>query len=195
MKRICVIVFLLCTICSTVFAAKAEDYLHKLPEKVGVVIVSSVDMKTPDYFDAITDTLTPTSDEEKKYTIETGVNAQTKYQNYWDGKGFLDEQPLTKDVVFDFAKYSGYDKVLYIVIEKPVLEKNQQGGGFLFSWGTTTVTRADIEVKAYLTDGKTIIKSVDVSKEDNSAVSELRAKRSAFKKDMIEVATNIKPYL
>lgn len=176
-------------------AAPANGVLHRSLETIGVVVIGGADVKTPDFFNAIAEAFSPTAQEAQKYTIETGTPAQTKYQNYWSDKNFLDEQPLTKDVAVDFVKYSGYDKVLYIMISQPVMENTLHGGGFWGYWDTTTHNRASIEVKAYLSDGNTILKSVNVTKEDDSAASQLRAKRGAFKKSIKEIAAQVKDAL
>ena len=74
----------------------------------------------------------------------------------------------------------------------PVMEKTSIPAG----WFTTVQqTRASVEVKAYLADAETIIKAVDVSKEDDSQASELRAKRGAFQKDINEIASQLKGFL
>ncbi|MFA6850257.1 MAG: hypothetical protein WCS30_07875 [Selenomonadaceae bacterium] len=176
-------------------AADPGSILNKPLEKIGIIIIGGADVKTPDFFNAISESLAQSPNEAPKYIIETSTAAQTKYQNYWTDKDFLDEQPLTKTVVLDFVKYSGYDKVLYIIINQPVMEKTTQGNGAWGYWGTSTKNRASIEVKAYLSDGETILKSVNVAKEDDSTASPLRAKRGAFKKDMKEIALQIKDSL
>lgn len=199
-KVLSIIMFVLFLFPISAFAAgnqatDAASLSHQPLEKIGIVVIGGADVKTPDFFNAISESFAQSPNEALKYIIETGTPAQTKYQNYWTDKDFLDEQPLTKTVVLDFAKYSGYDKVLYIVINEPVMEKTTQGNGAWGYWGTSTNNRASIEVKAYLTDGETILKTVNVAKEDDSAASPLRAKRGAFKKDMKEVALQIKDSL
>jgi hypothetical protein len=201
MKKVfAIILFVLFLFPISAFAAESQSadqtsVLHKPLKKIGVVVIGGADVKTPDFFDAISESLAQSPNESPKYIIEAGTLAQTKYQNYWTDKDFLDEQPLTKTVVLDFVKYSGYDQVLYILINQPVMEKTTQGTGVWGYWGASTNSRASIEVKAYLTDGETILKSVNVAKEDDSAASPLRAKRGAFKKDMKEVAQQIKDSL
>ncbi len=197
LKKVLLLTSLLCVLLLSQVAFAADNstlpsLLHKPVQKIGVVIIGSADVKTPDFLDAITDTLSPSKAEEKKYVLISGTEVQGKYQKYWADKSFLDEQPLTKDAALDFVKYSDYDKVLFILIKDPVVDKAERGLGLL--WGEETVSRAAIEVKAYLADENSIIKTVDVSKEDNSATSDLRAKRSAFKKDMKEIASEAKPY-
>ncbi|MGL6015183.1 MAG: hypothetical protein ACRCZU_03685, partial [Selenomonadaceae bacterium] len=173
----------------TAFAAEGS-FFHKPMSKIGVVIIGSADLKTPDYFNSIAEKLADESG--KIYTVETGTVVQSKYQQYWFDKGFLDEQKLTKQDLNEFVKYSGYDKVLFLSVSDPVMEKTSIPAG----WFTTVQqTRASIEVKAYLADPEMIIKAVDVSKEDDSQTSELRAKRGAFQKDINEIASQLKGFL
>lgn len=190
MKRIFLFTLLtLLVLNCTAFAAESS-LLHKPISKIGVVIIGSADLKTPDYFNSIAEKLSDASG--KTYTIETGTIVQSKYQQYWFDKGFLDEQNLSKQDLNDFVKYSGYDKVLFLNVSDPVMEKTSIPAG----WFTTVQqTRASIEVKAYLADLTTILKAVNVSKEDDSQTSELRAKRGAFQKDINEIASQVKEFL
>lgn len=190
MKRISIFTLLtLLLLTCTTFAADTS-FFHKPLTKIGVVVIGNPDVKTPDYFNIISEKL---SDQTKKfYTLEAGTTVQSKYQQYWFDKGFLDEQKLTKQDLNDFVKYSGYDKVLFLTVCDPVMEKTSIPAG----WFTTVQqTRASVEVKAYLADAETIIKAVDVSKEDDSQASELRAKRGAFQKDINEIASQLKGFL
>ncbi|MDQ0203006.1 hypothetical protein [Pectinatus haikarae] len=198
MKRIFVLAMMFFSLFTlTAFAADVQqkgqsDLLQRSTGKIGVIIIGNADVKTSDFFDIISEAMVQSPTDIKKYTVDVGTNVQTEYQNYWLDKGFLDEQPLTKDIILDFVKYSGYDKVLFIIVKDPVIEKTERGSG---SWGKETVRRASVEVKAYLADGDAVIKSIDVTKENNSSTSDLRAKRGAFKKNMEEIMANIKDSL
>jgi len=190
MKRIYILslAFLFLLSCTT-FASE-QNYFHKDPTKIGVVIIGGSDVKTPDFFKYVSESLI--NNDNSQYTLETGTVVQTKYQNYWFDKGFLDEQSLTKPDLHAFVKYSGYNKVLFLVVSNPVLEKTKVPAG----WFTMVEqTRASVEIKAFFVDDTSVIKAVNVTKEDDSQASELRAKRGAFQKGIKEIATELQGYL
>lgn len=117
----------------------------------------------------------------------SGTEIQSMYQTYWLEKGYLEEQKLTKQDLNDFVKYSGYNKVLFLIVNSPVVEKTRQGRGGWGVWVQSERTRASIGIKSFLADETSIIKATDVTKEDDSDTSELRAKRGAFEKCMKEI--------
>ena len=82
--------------------------------------------------------------------------------------------------------------VLFTFVTSPVMEKTRIQTGLFTS---EEMTRASIGVKAFGVDNADIIKVVDVSKEDNSITSELRAKRGAFRKCMKEIQSVIGPLI
>lgn len=158
-----------------------------------VVIVGNASVKTPDFFQYIDEAFNSKDNNNKK--VAFGTEIQSLYQTYWLDKGFLEEQKPTKQDLNDFVKYSGYNKVLFLIINTPVVEKTKQGGGGWGTWSVTEKTRASIGLKAFLTNENSVIKATDVTKEDDSFTSELRAKRGAFKKCMEEIKTIISPLI
>lgn len=190
MKRISILSLLFLFLLSCTAIASEQNYFHKAPTKIGVVIIGGPDVKTPDFFKYVSESLK--NNDDNRYTIETGTVVQTKYQNYWFDKGFLDEQILTKPDLNAFVQYSGYNKVLFLIVSNPVLEKTKIPAGW---FATVEQTRASIEIKAFFADDISIIKAINVSKEDDSQTSELRAKRGAFQKGIKEIATELQAYL
>lgn len=126
------------------------------------------------------------------YDFESGETAQNMYMDYWLNQGELEEGKLNKAVMLDIAKTSGYDKVLFLVINSSVVEKNKTEIG---TWMGYEYTRANIEVKALLVDSEKIIKSASKVEEDTSSTSELRAKRGAFKQCIKSITEDIEPYV
>lgn len=164
--------------------AESPSFSQKYAKKTCIVVIGESDVKTPDFFKYIDKQMN--GDDMVK--MDSGIETQSKYQNYWFDKGFLEEQKLTKQDLHDFVQYSGYDRVLFLMVGSPILEKTKVQTG-LFAWAEQT--RASIEVKAFLVDNTSIIKAVTVSKEDDSVTSELRAKRGAFEKCMKEVTAQL----
>lgn len=179
MKRISLLVmaFMVLFSCSA-FAASASN------QTVGVVIIGSSDFKTADYFNSIKSSFQSNNE----YTVEYGNGIQSKYQSYWLDKGFLEEQKPVKQDLIDFVKYSGYDKVLFVMVKDPVVDKHKQQTGLFTS---VVNSRASISVNAFLADKSNVIKASSSTKEDDSEASELRAKRGAFRKCLQEISKNI----
>ena len=184
-----VVTFLLLPI-SPAFAQ--TSLLNPAPKETCVVIVGDASVKTPDFFKYVDEAF---NTEEKKKKVVSGTEIQSLYQTYWLDKGFLEEQKLTKQDLNDFVKYSGYKKVVYLIVSSPVVEKTNEGHGGWDGWVQTERTRASITIKTFLVNETDIIKAVDVTKEDDSVTSELRAKRGAFEKCIKEIKSAIGSYL
>ena len=184
-----VVTFLLLPI-SPAFAQ--TSLLNPAPKETCVVIVGDAGVKTPDFFKYVDEAF---NTEEKKKKVVSGTEIQSLYQTYWLDKGFLEEQKLTKQDLNDFVKYSGYKKVFYLIVSSPVVEKTNEGHGGWDGWVQTERTRASITIKTFLVNETDIIKAVDVTKEDDSVTSELRAKRGAFEKCIKEIKSVIGSYL
>ena len=127
--------------------------------------------------------------------VAFGTHIQTKYQEYWFNKGELEEGKATPQVLFEFRKFSGYDKCLYLVTEKSI-EKSSRPDLFT----RIEKTRATINIKGYLvgqgTDGKdTVLKLFNVVASADSDTSDLRAKRGAMEKAMKELVLQYNEYL
>lgn len=152
------------------------------------MIVGDASVKTPDFLQYVNDAFNSEGNGKK---VVSGTDVQSKYQSYWLDKGFLEEQKLTKQDLNEFVKYSGYSKVLFLIVNPPVMEKTKQAGGGWYGWMATERTRASINVKSFLADETSVIKSVEVTKEDDSVTSELRAKRGAFQKCLTEIKSAI----
>ncbi len=166
----------------------AASLLNRAPNETCAVIIGDPSVKTPDFIKYVDDAF---NEEGKSKKVVTGTDIQSKYQSYWFDKGFLEEQKLTKQDLFDFVKYSGYKKVLFLIISTPVMEKTKQGAGGWYGWSQTEQTRASITIKTFLVNETAVIKTLDVSKEDDSITSELRAKRGAFQKCITEIKTAV----
>lgn len=189
MKRILLLVMAITMIFTgTVFAGAANDFLNKKVDQIGVVIIGNSDYKTDDYYNYISELLNNEND--KRYKIVCGSEVQSKYQNYWLDKGFLEEQKPQKNDLFDFYKTSGYDKILYILVSDPVVDKHNIRTG-LFS--SVEQSRASVTVNSFLVNNNTILKAYSVTKEDDSRASELRAKRGAFRKVLKELSVVMIP--
>lgn len=160
-------------------------------KKICAVIVGGADVKTSDYINFV-DTELNGEDNKKTKKIIVGTDIQGRYQTYWLNKGFLEEPKPAKQDLHDFVKFSGYDRVLFLFVTSPVMEKTRNQTGLFTS---EEKTRASIGVKAFLVDEANIIKVIDVSKEDDSVTSELRAKRGAFRKCMKEIQSVIGPVI
>ena len=186
MKRISLLAAIFMMILqSVVFAGAAEDFLNRY-KTVAVVIIGNSDFRSPDFYNISKEAF---KDETGKLSMIVGDPIQTKYQEFWFDKGFLEEQTPNKDSLLDFTKYCNYDEVLFILVRDPTIEKNAQSNGI---WGTIEHTRASIQINAFLCTPDGVKKLYSSAKEDDSRTSDLRAKRGAFEKCMKDIAKNMK---
>jgi hypothetical protein len=173
----------------SIFAVTAGAAELKAPKAhVCAVLIGQADLKTEDFINAMQDSF---NGSENNTIVASGTEIQSKYQEYWLGKGELEEGKLTPAVMFDFVKYSGYDKCLFVVANNET-EKSKKPGNF---WSMVEVTRASVELKCFLADDKGVLKVIDVIKNDDSKHSDLRAKRGAFEKGIREVAKQLNDFL
>ena len=157
---------------------------------VCALLLGDADVKTKDFFERTEEKLNEGLDAKSKEKVVCGADIQSLYQNYWLEKGFLEEQPLTKQDMHDFVKYSGYSRCLFILVNAPQMEKTKVPTGLFTS---VENTRASIEVRAFFADDVKIIKAVSETQNNDSTTSELRAKRGAYTKCIKEISKTIAP--
>lgn len=190
MKKILFVLFmtLICLFGNSVFAS--ESLPSSMHQKIGIIILGDADFKTDDYFNNIKNAF---NDPKTKYFY--GIDAQSKYEEYWLNKGVITKEPNpTVQDLYQFTTYSNCDKVLYLVVQSCVVEKQALSKG-LFGSGGGERNRANIEVKGILVDQSKIIKVVDSVKDDTSETSELRAKREAFGKNCKDISQQLQSVL
>jgi len=182
MKRILLLIFSIMLMASTAFAGT-------LQETVGVVIVSSPDFKTQNFYEYLYGQFR--SETDSSYVIITGNEPQNKYVEYWLDQRFLEEQTPKKEDLLQFAGFSGYDKVLFFFVKDPVTEKHTRHTGIFSS---ETQTRTSVTVNSFLCNKDGVIKTYSVSKQDDSMWSDMRAKIGALKKCARDLGKEMKPY-
>ena len=156
-------------------------------DRVAILLMGSNDFKSTQYFTMIENHFL--KDNPHASQIALGADVQSKYQEYWLDKGFLEEQQPTKDDLLAMPAYLGVDKVLVMIVKDPVVEKH---------WAFTLMesgekSRASIQINAFLVNNDKILKSKVSNNEDDSFSSDLRAKRGAFKKCMKEISVEMLP--
>ena len=156
-------------------------------DKVAILLMGSNDFKSTQYFTMIENHFL--KDNPHASQIALGADVQSKYQEYWLDKGFLEEQQPTKEDLLAMPSYLGVDKVLVMIVKDPVVEKH---------WAFTLMesgekSRASIQINAFLVNKDKILKSKVSNNEDDSFSSDLRAKRGAFKKCMKEISAEMLP--
>ena len=175
-----VVTMILVSVSAVGFAAKFDTC---------ALLIADADMKTEDYMNKVSDCLQETPN------VVFGTKIQTKYQEYWFQKGELEEGKITPQVLFEFRKFSGYDKCLYLITEKAI-EKTKQPRLF----GSYEKTRASVTIKGFLVGqdvngADKILKMINVTQQADSDTSDLRAKRGAFEKAMKELVKQFNVYL
>jgi hypothetical protein len=167
--------FLLCLLSlplSLLSVNAAQQQQYELQEHATcALIVGSTDFKLNKNFEYLAEHIGDYAD--------LGRSIQQLYSKYWFDHGELEEGKLTKDVMLDFCRYSGYDRVLYIIISDPQIEKTRST-----DWWTgleATQSHVSLEIKAVLVNSERIIHMSSSIDDANSAATEKRAKRRAFK--------------
>ena len=156
-------------------------------DKVAILLMGSNDFKSTQYFTMIENHFLKNNPHAGQ--IALGADIQSKYQEYWLDKGFLEEQQPAKDDLLALPEYLGVDKVLVMIVKDPVVEKH-----FAFTLTESgEKSRASIQLNAFLIDREKILKSKVSNNEDDSFYSDLRAKRGAFKKCMKELSAEMLP--
>ena len=125
-------------------------------QELAVVIVGTSDYKTQDFFNSI-GTYISEPCEGTKTKVLYGSDVQTKYQEYWLEKGELDEQRPNKQDLLDFVDYSGYDKVLYLILKDPVIDSHANPIMVNGIWATRQDTRASIGLNIFLVEKESLL--------------------------------------
>ena len=126
----------------------------------------------------------------KRCWVASGTDIQNLYQAYWISRGASAEGKLTPAIMFNFTRNSCYDKCLFVVA-KDTVEKSPKPCSLV---PVGEVIRAAVELTCFLTDDKSILQVINVTRDD-SAHDEQRAKRAAFKKGMREVDKQTSAFL
>ena len=160
MKSLCklMLALLMCTAAltaplgmSTAAAATNMDTAAVTAEitapRICALIVGDPAVKTKDFMEITEKYLNEDLDTEKYQKVAIGTDVQSLYQQYWFEKGFLAEQPLTKEDLTAFVKFSGYDRCLFLVMPDPSMEKTKVASAW---YGFSENNRASIELNAFL---------------------------------------------
>lgn len=175
-----VTMYSLCAPAPTAHAASAASN-----ERIAVLLVGSNDFKTDQYFSMIEKQVAQNCPHSARISI--GSDVQSMYQEYWLDKGYLEEQKPTKDDLVALVNYMNMDKVLFLMVKDPVVEKN-----FAMDWfDSGERSRASIQMNAFLVDKEKVLRLKASNHEDDSFASDLRAKRGAFKKCVTEITKDM----
>lgn len=170
-------------ICNAALAKEAGG------ERVAILLMGSNDFKTDQYFSMLGKYFLDNNPHHNRIII--GSDIQSKYQEYWLDKGFLEEQKPEKDDLIALVSYLDVDKVLFLMVKDPVVEKT-----YTMDWFESGErSRASIQVNAFLASRERVLKLKAANHEDDSFASDLRAKRGAFKKCVVEISKDMLPLM
>ena len=158
-------------------------------ERVAILLMGSNDFKTDQYFSMLGKYFLDNNPHHNRIVI--GSDIQSKYQEYWLDKGFLEEQKPEKEDLIALVSYLDVDKVLFLMVKDPVVEKT-----YTMDWFESGErSRASIQVNAFLASREKVLKLKAANHEDDSFASDLRAKRGAFKKCVVEISKDMLPLM
>ena len=188
MPKRCWLVFLAVVLSFSFIVDQVDAAQIALPQaRVCAVLIGPAGLKTGDYINAMQDSF---SGRTGRSRVASGTDIQNLYQAYWISRGASAEGKLTPAIMFNFTGNSCYDKCLFVVAKDTVKKSSKPGS--LGPGGE--VTRAAVELTCFLTDDKSILQVMNVTRDD-SAHDEQRAKRAAFKKGMREVDKQTSAFL
>ena len=178
MKKIFLLALLIC------FALSGTTNAARDLQSVGVVIVGGVEFKTDDFYKIVRDELKTKSGAK----ISAGNDLQTLYKKFWLRRGFIGEQPPTKNDLIDFTRTSGYQKVVFVIISDVTLDTHNNAK-------SREKDRVSIQVDAYLCTPLNVADVFAAGDEELSKTSNLRARRGAFRKCLKEINKELSRHL
>lgn len=135
MKKLFITIMAICLLMTTAIVSEAASLTNTVSNQIAVVIVGSADYKTKEFLNLTKDYFKPI-DKSSVITVLSGKDVQNKYQKYWFDKGLIDEGTPTKEDFVEFVNYSGYNKVIYLVIKDSVRTAWQKEGKRSFPYFT-----------------------------------------------------------
>ena len=144
-----------------------------------VVIIGGGEFKTADFYKIVQKNLGSKSG--NKY--ECGNDIQKRYQVFIMNRYDIGEDKPRKQDFTDFTAWSGYDKVLFLIVDENV--DTQTHGKH------SQKNRSTIQMDAYLATNSGISDFNTTSQEFTSKASNLRARRGAFEKCLKDIATSM----
>ena len=187
MKKLFITIMAICFLMITAIVSEAASLTNTVSNQIAVVIVGSADYKTKEFLNLTKDYFKPI-DKSSVITVLSGKDVQNKYQKYWFDKGLIEEGTPTKEDFVEFVNYSGYNKVIYLVIKDSVLEQHGRKKG-------KDRSRISLSVNAFIVDRNNILESTSSTNDEDSKTSELRARRGAFKQCVKEISEEFNPLL
>ncbi|MBR2179150.1 MAG: hypothetical protein IJ862_01985 [Selenomonadaceae bacterium] len=128
------------------------------------------------------------------FELLAGSEIQNKYHKYWFDKGFLQEGLPSKETLVEFVQYSGYDKVIFLLVNNPIVTQTgtvgtniatpTPNGGSTGSVFYTNTYEAALTMDAFLVDKDKIITTANASEVKGD-------KWSAFKKCVRSICSEI----
>ncbi len=144
-----------------------------------VIIIGGGEFKTADYYKIIQKNLGSKSG--NKY--ECGNEIQKRYQVFMMDRYDIGENKPHKQDFIDFAAWSGYRNVLFLIVDENIDTQNNAK--------RRQKNRSTIQLDAYLVNGSRIVDFTTTSQDFTSKTSNLRARRGAFEKCLKDAAKSM----
>lgn len=171
-KFLSVLAALLIMSTAVVYAAQNSSSRHGTK----IVIIGGAEYKTSDYYKIARNSFG------KGY--EAGEEIQDRYQTFMMERHDVGEDTPHKQDFIDFTAQNDYDSVVFLIVSEKLDTQNNAK--------SRQKNRITVQINAYLASGARILDVTTVSRDDTSKTSNLRARRSAFKKCVREVAKKFK---
>ena len=119
-----------------------------------------------------------------------------KFQNYLEDKGIDNDKRASKETFIDFVNYGNYDKVIYLVVDDPIIDTN---GDAAAAAGSTVIIKSPISydtsltVNGFLVDREKVITKFSATR--NWTGNRGAAKYGAFDECVRSISKEFNPML
>ena len=152
--------------------------------------------KKRNVFDSALRDITGEYSKNKSVNIIASDVILNKFQNYLEDKGIDESKRASKETFIDFVNYGDYDKVIYLVVDDPVIDTN---GDTSSAAGGTVIIKSHISydtsltVNGFLVDGEKVITKFSATR--NWTGNRGAAKYGAFDECVRSISKEFNPML
>ena len=168
-----------------------SEYYAKMAKKSFEKAVN----KKRNVFDSALRDITGDYSKNKSVNIIASDVILNKFQNYLEDKGIDQSKRTNKKTFIDFVNYGNYDKVIYLVVDDPIIDTN----GDAATTNNTVVIKSHITydtsltVNGFLVDREKVLTRFSTTR--NWTGNRLAAKHGAFDECVRSISKEFNPML
>lgn len=170
-------IFLIAAVFLVMFSCTAFATRELMPRNIGIVVIGGAEFKTPDFYKLVKNEFNPKSGAK----LEVGGDLQNKYQKFLLNRDLSGNTTPRRQDLIDFTAISGCKKILFVSVSSSTADHQNNAN-------RRQKDRISLQVDGYLCSSLEVIDVATSSQKSNSKTSDLRARRSAFKKCLEELS-------